>query len=109
MDRLFLFPNTKIGYAYHTLGSRSKKRWNSASGQCKSLCSTKCSGGMLQKKSGAGGKPAPLLMENLQGESMSVFEEQFRDRRPVLSGSGIRAAPKERTIFAAKRTFVVSN
>jgi hypothetical protein len=87
MDRLFLFPNLKFGYAYHTLGSRSKKRWISVSGQRKSFIAYIFDEIVVtrricrQKKMGAGGKSAPLLMENLQGESMSVFDQQFGDRK----------------------------
>jgi hypothetical protein len=39
-----------------------------------------------QKKSGAGGKSAPLRKENLQGESMSVIWEQFEDRVWFVAG-----------------------
>src|SRR6516164_3885767 len=87
MDRLFLFPNIKIGYAYHTLGPCTKKRWNSAPGQRKPFIAYIFDEIVVtrricrQKKMGAGGKSAPLLTENLQGESMSVLAEQFGDRK----------------------------
>src|SRR5213592_337610 len=60
-----------FGNAYHTLG-REIREGGFRSHQSQNFIDRlfcRC----LEKKTGAGGKPAPLLTENLQGESMSLI------------------------------------
>src|SRR5438093_9759129 len=80
IGRIGSFLTLIFGNAYHTLGRDIREggiRSHPSQNFINHLFS-RC----LEKKTGAGGRPAPLLTENLQGESMSL--NQVAILRPRL-------------------------
>ena len=82
MDRLFL--NINFRYAYHTLVMAVREGGIQMEFGFAPMANNPIDNSLKrcpEKKTGAGGKSAPLPTKNLQGESMSIIEKQSEDRK----------------------------